>query len=292
MTLPAEIRDLYLTPASMTAIPRALDLPRGVAAAFALVQGVMLHQFWAGAYGETLTPERIAQVHLRPSAAILDHLAASGADPLAPRPPSRRIVGVCRHFSTLATALLRGQGVPARARCGFATYFDGAPVDHWVVEYWDAAAGWRLGDPQMDAVQAQALELAFDPFDVPRDRFLVAGEAWRRCRADEADPNHFGILDMHGLWFVAGNLVRDLAALNNMEMLPWDVWGLMFQPGATPGEATLAKLDRVAGLTLDPDSHFDELRALYRDDPELRTPAQVFNALTQRMEAAASLQPA
>ena len=52
MPLPAEIRDLYLAPAAMTAIPQALDLPRGVAAAFAQVQGVMLHQHWAGAYGE------------------------------------------------------------------------------------------------------------------------------------------------------------------------------------------------------------------------------------------------
>jgi hypothetical protein len=282
------IRDLYLAPATMTAIPPASDVARGVAAAFAQVQGVMLHQHWAGAYGETLTPERIAQTHIRPSAAILEHLVASGdGGALAPRPPGRRIVGVCRHFSTLAVALLRRQGVPARARCGFATYFDGSPVDHWVVEYWDDAAGWRLGDPQMDQVQSGALKLAFDALDVPREAFLVAGEGWRRCRAGEADPGAFGIFDMRGLWFVAGNLVRDLASLNNMEMLPWDVWGAMWEPGQTPSEATLARLDRVAALTLDPDAHFAQLRALYREDPELRTPDRVFNALTQRLEAAA-----
>jgi hypothetical protein len=32
---------------------------------------------------------------------------------------------------------------------------------------------------------------------------------------------------MHGLWFSAGNLVRDIAALNNRETLPWDFWGAM-----------------------------------------------------------------
>jgi hypothetical protein len=32
---------------------------------------------------------------------------------------------------------------------------------------------------------------------------------------------------MHGLWFIANNIVRDIAALNNREMLPWDVWGAM-----------------------------------------------------------------
>lgn len=42
-----------------------------------------------------------------------------------------------------------------------------------------------------------------------------------------ADPNDFGIFDMRGLWFVWGNLVRDIAALNRMELLlPWDSWGL------------------------------------------------------------------
>jgi hypothetical protein len=282
MTLPAEIRDFYLALGPMTAIDLPADLPSGVPAAFAVVQGVMMHQFWAGAYGETLTAPRIAQTHLRDSAAIL---AALGGTTEA-RAPDRRVVGVCRHFSVLATALLRRQGIPARSRCGFGLYFDGTPVDHWVVEYWDDAAGWRLGDAQMDAVQTAALKLGFDPLDVPRDAFLVAGEAWRRCRSGEADPDQFGIMDMHGLWFVAGNLVRDLAALNNMEMLPWDVWGLMWEPGQKPGAETLAKLDRIAPLTLTPDAHFTELRALYGADADLRTPGQVFNALTQRLESA------
>lgn len=294
MPLPAEIRDLYLAPAAMTAIPQALpaDLPRGVSAAFAQVQGVMLHQHWAGAYGETLTLERIAQTHLRSTADSLGVLAAASDGPvLTPRPPGRRVIGVCRHFSTFAAALLRRQGVPARARCGFGLYFDGTPVDHWVVECWDAAAdAWRLGDAQLDATQRTALKLGFDPLDVPRDQFLVAGEGWRRCRAGEADPARFGIFDMRGLWFVAGNLVRDLAALNNAELLPWDVWGLMWEPGDTPSEATLAKLDRVAALTLAPDTHFTELRALYRNDADLRVPEQVFNALTQRPEAVPTLE--
>jgi hypothetical protein len=71
-----------------------------------------------------------------------------------------------------------------------------------------------------------------------------------------------------------------------MEMLPWDVWGLMWEPGQMPGAEALAKLDRLAPLTLAPDAHFTELRALYAADADLRTPDQVFNALTQRLEPA------
>jgi hypothetical protein len=32
---------------------------------------------------------------------------------------------------------------------------------------------------------------------------------------------------LYGLSLSAGNMIRDLAGLNRMEMLPWDVWGMM-----------------------------------------------------------------
>ena len=281
-TSPADIRAFYLAPAKMTELPPSLEAtPSDVAGVFALVQGVTMHPFWAQAYGQTLTPERQAQTHARSASEMLALIRRLDPAPIdVARPPEREFTGNCRHHSVLASALLRRAGVPARARCGFADYFDGSPVDHWVVEYWDGAA-WKLGDAQLDAVQMAALKPRFDPLDVPRDAFLVGGEAWRRCRAGEADPMSFGIMDMHGLYFVAGDLVRDIAALNNMEMLPWDVWGAMYGPDREPTPKTLAALDAAAQLSLDPDPHFDEIRSLY-ERPEWRVPAQVFNALTQR----------
>ena len=91
---------------------------------------------------------------------------------------------------------------------------------------------------------------------------------------------------MRGLWFVAGNVLRDFASLNNEEMLPWDVWGPM---SATDAELTpdkLALFDRLAALTLDVDRRFAELRALYNGDATLRVPAEVFNADRKRNEPA------
>ncbi|HTX50005.1 MAG TPA: transglutaminase-like domain-containing protein [Caulobacteraceae bacterium] len=281
---PADVRAFYLAPAKMTDLPPELEAtPADVAGVFSLVQGVVMHPFWAQAYGQTLTPEREKQTHTRSASYMLELIRRLDPSPLAvARPPEREFTGNCRHHSVLASALLRRAGVPARARCGFALYFDGTPVDHWVVEYWDGAA-WRLGDAQLDAVQRAALKPRFDPLDVPRDAFLVGGEAWRRCRAGEADPTTFGIMDMHGLWFVAGNLVRDIAALNNMEMLPWDVWGAMWEPGQEPSPETLEAFDAAAPLSLDPDPHFGEIRALY-ERPEWRVPPRVFNAVAQRMD--------
>jgi transglutaminase-like putative cysteine protease len=42
----------------------------------------------------------------------------------------------------LFVALIRRKGVPARARCGFADYFEpGKHLDHWVGEYWNSDEG-------------------------------------------------------------------------------------------------------------------------------------------------------
>jgi hypothetical protein len=288
MTEEAETPVYYAAPAPMTVLPRSLRAatPSSVADIFALVQGVLMHRYWAGAYGETLTPEREAGAQLRSAEAMAQAALAIDSAPLTTaRPPARRLIGVCRHFSVLATALLRLHGRPARARCGFADYFDGTPVDHWVVEYWDGGA-WKLGDAQLDAVQRAALKPSFDPMDVPRDRFLVAGEAWRRCRSGEVDPVRFGIMHLRGLWFVAGNVVRDLAALNKIELLPWDVWGLAPGGDRAFGEAELARLDEAAAIGRAPEADFARLQALYRATADLRVPERVLNVQTGALEAA------
>jgi hypothetical protein len=117
-----------------------------------------------------------------------------------------RFVGVCRDFALLHCPFLRNAGVPARLRTGFADYFgsDGFHGDHVVTEYWDTARGWLLADPQLaDPAVTAAFGVEFDPMDVPRDRFLVAGAAWRAIRASEIDPSTFGHGPMAGAWFVA-----------------------------------------------------------------------------------------
>ena len=130
---------------------------------------------------------------------------------------------------------------------------------------------WRLVDAQLDARQREALRIPFDPLDVPRTQFLVAGDAWQRCRSGREDPERFGILDLRGLWFVRGNLVRDLAARAKRELLPWDGWGLM----ATREESDaseLALLDRVAALTQAGEERHAEVLHLQDSEPGLRVP--------------------
>jgi len=253
------------------------ELPRDPGALAKTVQGLLIHQHIAPAYGVTLSRDQQAQPHVRAVEKILDDILTRDGRPLsAERATNERQVGVCRHFTLLHMAMLRTQGIPARARCGFGAYFEeGKYLDHWVTEYWDEATkSWVLFDAQIDDRQRELFKIGFDTADVPRDQFVVAGDAWSACRSGRADPNAFGILDMHGLWFIAGNLVRDVAALNNREMLPWDVWGAMRRQDS---ELDVAFFDRLAIVSREPDAHHDELDALDRDE-RVSVPRTVFNA--------------
>src|SRR5262249_38984508 len=160
--------------------------------------------------------------------------------------------------------------------------------DHSLCEYWNTAqARWVLVDPQFDEVWLANVKIDHDIFDVPRDRFLIAGDAWAECREARADPSRFGIFqdDLRGLWFIAGSLVRDAASLNKMEMLQWDVWGAMPKPNEHLNDEQLAFFDGLAALTREPDAFLEELRRLYESEDRLRVPGTVFNAVLNRPEA-------
>ncbi len=143
-----------------------------------------------------------------------------------------------------------------------------------------ANLGEDAAQAQIDDHQRELFKIGFDTANVPRDQFVVAGDAWLLCRNGINDPSAFGILDMHGLWFIAGNLVRDIAALNNREMLPWDIWGAMRRRDS---ELDLAFFDRLAVVSRAPDAHADELNALFADE-RVQVPKAVFNAELNQMQ--------
>ena len=285
--------EFYTMPGPMTApgrhAPLLAGLPGDIAGLAAVAQGLLIHEHMAGGYGVELSDSDRDSVHIRPVELILDQIVARDSRPLAvPRTPAGRLPANCRHFTVLTTAMLRAQGKPARARCGFGGYFGtGAFEDHWVCEYWHATKErWILADAQIDDVQLAWFEVDFDLTDVPRDRFLVAGDAWARYRSGTADPAKFGLSlrGEAGAWWIAGNLMRDAAALLNIELLPWDCWGAMPAPEDVIGDDLAELLDRLADLTLDPDKDPAELRELCEDD-RLRVPPVVRNFLRGRDEA-------
>ena len=285
--------EFYSQPARFTSPGKHADtlagLPADLAALAEVAHGLIVHEHMAGMYGFELATERRASVHLRPVSRLLDQITAEDSRPLeVPREPSARVPGNCRHFTVLTVAALRAHGVPARARCGFGGYFGtGWYEDHWVCEYWNAETGrWTLADAQIDDLQRKVFGLGLDVYDLSRDDFLIAGDAWLRCRAGLADPGKFGVSFMNesGYWWIAANLLRDIAALNNMEMLPWDIWGEMLRPDEEPDAAQIAFFDQLAVLTADADVGFAELTARYQADPRLTVPASVFNGVLKRVD--------
>jgi hypothetical protein len=217
-----------------------------------IVGGLMLHPLFAAG-------RPTGEASLRTASEILAATIGRDTRPLdEARAPDNRVIGTCRNYALLACSILRQHGVAARLRVGFADYFaPGRCEDHWVCEYNDGAA-WRLLDAELDAQVRERFAIGFDPADVPRDRFLAAGLAWQAMRSGGIDPDRCGVsfLGIAGLWFAAGSLLRDLAALTMDEMMPWDVWGpgRNFRPGKDISPDWLSRLDNLAdGLTSEAD---------------------------------------
>jgi hypothetical protein len=150
-----------------------------------------------------------------------------------------------------------------------------------ISEYWDDAHGWCLADPQLtDPLIADQFSIDFDPMNIPRDRFLVAGAAWRMVRAGEADPKTFGLRFpdqvLSGENFVAGNLLLDIAALNKAETLVWDIWGAIadIDHGITDADREL--YDQIATVTAE-DGNFDQVRTMFLQNDRLRVPEKVLS---------------
>lgn len=262
-------------------------LPGDVPELLEAVHGLLIHRDLTWAYDVPRTDEHDATSNFRTVERFLGRLLADGRPITEPRPPAERLGCTCRDFTTVTVAALRAHGVPARARCGFGAYFPGDTMeDHWAVEYWKAEqARWVLADAQIDDRQREIFGTDLDFTDVPRDQFVVAGLAWQRCRAGQDDPNRYGLSSIKefGDWWIAANIIRDVAALSNMELLPWDVWGVMPEPEDVITDELAALFDQLAAITADPDTAADS-RGIYLSDDRLRVPTEVYNVAHSRTE--------
>jgi hypothetical protein len=271
--------DFYLTQ-SVFSDPGDLDigaLSHEPAQLATLVRGLIIHRLEGERFGYAIPEERLCEDAESRYMTELLRIARERSDaPLTQvRAPEERFVGTCRDFSLLLCSLLRATGTPARIRGGFATYFvKDFHEDHWVTEYRLGDGSWRLVDPQ---VLHASYDVPFDPLDVPRDQFLVAADCWRMCRAGQADPSTFGFASVEGLagmWLVRARLLQDLAALNGIELLPWDGWAPEILDDQALTEDDIALVDTIAAASSE-----DELRRLY-GDPRLTVPDDITSYTT------------
>lgn len=275
---------------------------------FQVAQGLIVHDLWLERYGIKARPEQSRGVCTPSASDILTQVSKLrdvSLSPAVPRSPEERLIACCREFTVLATALFRAKGIPARARCGFASYLaaPGFYEDHWVCEYWNGER-WVAIDPQIDPFQQSAflewandtadpdhtaMLLSLNPMDLTDRHFMTAGVAWKLYREGKVDPQKFGISadptkygvdTLYGAWFIRGQLLRDFAALNKVEPVPflvrldfgqdWKEWRLLSAKDEELNENDLKLLDTLADLCVNPDGKSDEIRKLFADNKELQ----------------------
>lgn len=271
------IVEFYNSPAPMSDpkhfTPLLADMPAEVSEIVKVLQNCLLHIFWAERYGVHLTDQRKSEVSLRPVWRKLERMQQISPGPLTGlRSAELRLVGNCRDFTLMLTTMLRARGIPARSRCGFGTYFmPGHYEDHWVAEYWHTTEQrWVMVDAQLDALQQEVLHISFNPLDIPAGQFVVGGAAWLMARREQANPASFGIMELSGMDFIKGDLLRDLLALIKFEVLPWDFWGIVKKEYEQLTTAELALLDHAAEISVAGDTL--AARTLIEQNPEFQAP--------------------
>ncbi|MES5483514.1 transglutaminase domain-containing protein [Bradyrhizobium sp. INPA03-11B] len=225
------------------------DLPETIPELREVVSGLIVHVALAELYG--IPPDTPMIRQTQPVADRLKSIQAAFAASLtAARPPRNRTFGTCRDYALLLCSMLRTRSIPARVRCGFATYIgDDIHHDHWICEYWSPAdERWRQADAQLDALQIDRQQVTFDCANLPRDAFLTASQAWRLARSNAVAAGAFGHAATTGLWFLHVNVYRDLLSLTNRQMSNWDSWRDAAPAGKVLKVDALAELDRLAEL--------------------------------------------
>jgi hypothetical protein len=239
-------------------------LPTDLPGLHQIVQNVLVHVWKIRKYHAEWLTNRSGEIETRSIEQMLVSIQSLQPAPLTvTRPKERKLIVDCRHFATFLCALLRQQGIPARARSGFATYLEDTHYqDHWVCEYWNGER-WVLEDP--DLVK----------HDIPREQFITGGRAWQMARSGEKPAEQFGYGSMahdRGWWVIRHVMIRDLAALNGYESLSSDSWGLLIKDEADVTLEDRTLLDQAAVFTLADNAGLSGVQAFYQNASELRVP--------------------
>ncbi|GAA1543067.1 transglutaminase-like domain-containing protein [Kribbella lupini] len=243
------------------------ELPTDIPGLTAVIRSLVIHYRGGGI---EFTGERLEEVNNRWVETILAVDQQRNGCPLTePRKLEDRVAGCCRDFALLLVAALRHQGVPARTRIGFASYFvPGWNHDHVIAEYHNGER-WVRVEAQIEPAE----HWGFDVHDIPPGPFRSAAEVWLAFRAGEIDPDLYGVdpsLPIRGGWFIRDYVFLQAAHLNGDELLLWDGWGAM----ADDLEMDLTPTDELAALLVAADNGDEaaatKLHDWYTADPDLR----------------------
>ena len=263
------------------------NLPKfeSISKACDLINNIMLIDFLVNMKIIKVSAKHMDDVNICPVEEKLKLLVARNKSSLInTRNNEEKILGNCRDTSVLLCAILRQNGIPARVRSGFATFFSPKKkYDHWLCEYWDKKKSrWVKVDSWMYQIQhhkdilppfykAGLTKLSYNPLDVEEKHFIYGGQAWINCEKDGDDPNNYGTYEkkLRGVWFIRDNMLRDLLCLNKAEPLPWDCKGLMSGERKDISKEDKETLGQVANLLSDVEGNFAKILEFYKQNKDL-----------------------
>ena len=186
--------------------PALRGLPHDPVELCRVAQGLVMLPNLAAGFG--IADHRQEERSIRSANNMLRQLLElDGAPVVQDRSPDQRVMGTCRHFALLSCAFLRYRGIPARARCGFATYFMADKyLDHWVTEYLDDRGRWVR-------IDSEILGFSFveHPEDLAVGEFLTGGEAWQFLAESGVNPADFGVDGAPHAWDLIGKVAEACA---------------------------------------------------------------------------------
>ena len=263
-------------------------LPKDIKALCKIVQGLLTHETDGDIFSIKFPFSRFYELNLRYINKILFRVFELDNTPLTQcRELKDRVIATCRDFSLLLVSICRELGIAARLRSGFATYtFEESGIfsDHCVMEYWsDLENRWIVVDPMITPQHQDVGRYRNDInyFDVPKNEFFTAGQAWLAAREGRVTVDKFACglnQNYRGLWYIRGRLLHDFAALNKWEMIIWDGWGYMYhEPPCShlTNRTQLETLDALAKVLCVQNMEVNKLRQIWDENPNLRVPSIV-----------------
>ncbi len=255
------------------------NLPESIIEISKIVHNLIVHQEDTKEfYGFKVPSDKKLQPNTRYVEKILEIIINCNNQLLSVvRKPKERFIGTCRDFALLTCSILRHQNIPARVRCGFADYFHHDWFsDHWVCEYFDKKnKKWKLVDSELGKEEVRKYQIDFDTIDIPRNKFIVAGKAWLLALENKINSDLLGVKDIgvKGFWFIKADVIRDLAALNKIELLAWDYTDFIDDPFKNINERSkeeITLINNIAFTTSKDKIDFDKVFQIYNSNKNLQ----------------------
>jgi hypothetical protein len=218
-------------------------------------------------YRNLIPEERWDEIYRYPTVkSILEGLLSYDSRGLvSDRKVKDRLVLGCRENAIILASILKYRGVPARVRCGHATYLiQGFHASHTLCEVWNENdKRWMLVDPSVNRI------------DFNKEEFDFSNELWLKMQTGEIDPNVYGFPGQYtGLISILGKVPNDLASILGAEYPHYQYSPILDYASNNDNQLTAEQielLNEISELMKSIDAeNFSKLQDIYNNNPQIQ----------------------